>query len=363
MARSISAQPYYTLDQYRIDMGLPMCLFNGVESPNDVVTACDHCWWQWERDMVAGAIQDAMNLIAQHLKFKLGYEYLTDNDHPWHDPIVLNWGYIVGGGIQGLTDVSAAVSASDFTVDPATITVPQASFSGGATEILIVETSTGLEIVPDTITATGANYDIEIDQCKLIEWDNLITQDASSDCITYDNIFPGATWLKLADLTIYREYLDTSDQATIEFGPDCNCYWCGTACAGTTYSGCAYVEDQEISRVRVQLADYDAATGGWSCGYPTLYGCYHGSKASVNYLAGTTTEAPGWERAVRSLAHTFMVVEPCGCSLFKQMVSYDRRIPSVLTTERINCPFGEMNGAWRAWMWLQNVMQGRAYML
>jgi hypothetical protein len=338
-----------------------MDYFNGVENATLSHSGCDHCWSQWEREMVAQALYDAMGTLKTQLKFPLGYEYLIDYDHEWKDPIILNYGHIVGGGIQGLTDVSAAVTASDFTVDPATITIPSASFPGGTSEVLIVETLTGLQIVPDSITVVGANYFIEIDQCKLIEWDNLENQ-TQDTCIDYNAAFPAVTWLKLADLTIYREYLDTTTQASIEFGPDCSCEYCGTACAGDSYSGCVYVVKEEISKVRVQLADYDAATASWSCNFPTLYGCYKGDKATVYYEAGTV-DVPNWEQAVIRLAHTYLVVEPCGCALFDMALKRDRNIPSVLTAERINCPLGTMDGAWYAWQWLQNHMQGRAYMM
>jgi hypothetical protein len=356
MARDINAQPYLTLDRYRQLMNIPLGMFNGIDGyPTDNVTNCDHCWTQWERYMVAQALEDAAGMLATELKYKLGHYYETDLDHPWTDPLLLRWGHVIGGGIQGLTTITP--TASNFTVDPATITVNQSDFSGGASEILIVETSTGLEIVPDSITSVGVTYQIEISQAKLIEWDNL---DGQIDCIDYDATFAAATWLKLADLTVYREYLDTSSQASIEFGPECNCWYCGTACAGTTYTGCVYVQNEEISRVRVQLADYSA--GSWTCNYPTLYGCYHGSKATVYYQAGTTS-TPSWEQMIIRLAHTLMLVEPCGCTLFDMMLKRDRRTPSVLTAERINNPFGDSDGAWWAWQRVVSNQQGRAFMM
>lgn len=361
MARAINAQPYLTLDRYRQIMNLPMCLFNGVENPNESHTHCDHCWSQWEREMVAQGLYDAEEMLATHLMFKLGYHFEEDLDHRWTDPVLLRWGHVVGGGIQGLTDITAAVIASDFTVDPALITIPQASFSGGAGEILVTETATGLEIVPDSITATGANYIIAIHQCKLIEWDNLEDQ-TQETCIDYDALFPAATWLKMADLTIYREYLDTSTQAHVEFGPSCSCYCGGSACAGEIYDACVYVVDEEISKVRVQLGDYNAATASWSCGSAALCGCYQGDKVAVHYQAGTLS-VPNWEQAVIRLAHTYMLVEPCGCALFDVALKRDRRLPSVLTAEQLNNPLGDMNGAWYAWQWVNNHKQGRAYML
>jgi len=356
VARAESAQPYLSLDTYRRIMGIPMCAFNGVENPDENVGACDHYWQQWEREMLAQALYDAEQMLAMHLKFYLGPHYLTDEDRAWTDPLELEYGHIIGGGVRGRTEVVAV--ASDFTVDPATITVAMADFGGGESEIAIVETATGLEIEIDRIADDGINYEISISQCKLIEWDDLEDQ---VDSIDYDNAFPAATWLKLADLTIYREYLDNSDQATITFAPTCSC-WYGTACTGASYDGCVYVLAEQISKVRVAMASRSAEDGSWTCSYPTVCGCYHGSKVSVNYRAGTTN-VPGWKAAIMRLAHTYMLVKPCGCTLFDVALQRDRFLPAVLTAERINCPFGTADGAWYAWQWMMTSQHGRAFML
>ncbi|MHA1962839.1 MAG: hypothetical protein ACW99U_21830 [Candidatus Thorarchaeota archaeon] len=354
MARAEAAQPYFTLDDYRKFMGIPLCAFNGVEDPDETVTKCDHYWTQAEREMVARALYNAEETLALHLRFYIGEHFLTDEDIVWTDPMQLRFGYIVGGGVRGRTEVTP--TASDFTTDPATITVTQTDFPGGTSEIVIVEDSTGYKINPDKVTSAGLSYVIEIDQCKLIEWDDLEDQILPID---YDPLFPAATWLKLADLTIYREYLDDSDQATITFNPACDC-WCGTACTGADYTGCVWVIDTTISKVRVNMSDY--SDGAWTCNYPSLTGCYHGSKVDVNYQAGTTN-IPGWKEAIVRLAHTNMIVAPCGCTLFDQALLRDRNIPPVLTTERINCPLGQSDGAWYVWQWLRTSQHGRAFML
>jgi len=359
MARSLTAspQPYLTLDRYRQILGIPICLFNGVQNPDETINGCDYCWPQWWRDLLAQALSDAEGTLAGVMKFWVGGRYLTDTGLQWQDPMTLKYGYITGGGVRGRTEVTP--SASDFTTDPATITVASASFTNGTSEVVVVEDSTGLEIVPDEITTVGANYVISISQCKLIEWDDL---EDWTECIEYDDSFPAATWLKLADLTVYREYLDTSDQATITLAPTCDCCSCTTACEGDDYTGCVFVFNSEISEVRISLATYDDDDAEWTCSYPTVCGCYHGSTTSVNYLAGTTS-IPGWEQAVIRLAHTYMAIQPCGCAMFDAVWQRDTRIPTTLTAERLNCPFGEMDGAWWAWQWANRHRLGTGFML
>ena len=356
MARSELAQPRLTLDRYRELMHIPVCVFNGVSNPDEPAYGCDRIWTQAMRDEVAYALSDAESILSHHLKYKLGYVYETDYDHRYTNPIVLRWGHIVGGGVRARTAVTEG--AEDFTTDPATITVAQSDFPGGTSEIVIVETSTGLEITPDSITASGTNYVISIGQCKLIEWDDLEFQ---RDPIDYDNTFPADTWLKMADLTIYRQYRDESDQATVVYGPRCSCLFGGVACAGTQYTGCVWVVDYEISEVKVQVAEYNADDEAWT--YLSLYltGCYEGDKCNVNYLAGTTSE-PGYERAIRSLAHALMGFRPCGCAAVDRIWQRDSNIPERITAEQANCLFGQENGAWYAWNWAQAHMLGEAFL-
>lgn len=355
MARSEFGSPYFTLNDFRKRFHIPRCRFNGVENPNEAAGACNHTWHQWERDLLAEAITDAEERIANELRYWLGPHYLVDYDKEWRNPVQLRYGYVTGGGIRGRTEVTP--SASDFTTDPATITVPQASFTGGSTEIVVVDDDTGLEIEIDDIAEVGANYVLSIYQCNLIRWDTLEEQEETID---YDDAFPLATWLKLADITVYREYLDTSSQATITFGPSC-CCWCSSeACTGSEYTGCVYVIDQEIGAVRVNRATY--SSGDWACDNTAVCGCYEGDKVTVRYKAGRT-DAPGWQKAVVQLALSLLDWRPCGCDIFDNAWRRATRTPEVLTAERLNCSFGMSDGAWFAWSWTQNQKNGRGFIL
>lgn len=359
MARAVSAQPLLTLDRYRILLNLPICAFNGVENPSESLKGCDHIWPQFTREMLARVLREAEQALAAELNFTLGLEYQVDHDHPYTHPIILNWGHIVGGGVRARDEITP--SADDFTIDPATITVAQTDFPGGTSEMVIVEDETGLEIVPDKIETVGADYVASINQCKLINWDNLENQ---ADPIDYDDTFPLATWLKLDDLTVYREYRDESDEAQVTYGPRCSCTLVdGSACASTSYTGCVYVVDREVSKVTVQLAEYDADSEIWTGIAAILHGCYEGDKADVKYLAGTT-DVPGYERVIMRLAHAYMIFEPCGCSIADHAWRRDSRIPpaGALTPERANCPYGVEDGAWYAWNWMMRNQQGDAFL-
>jgi len=220
-----------------------------------------------------------------------------------------------------------------------------------------VEDDTGLEVEPDQITTVGANYVISISQYKLLNWAVLEDQ---AETIDYDAAFPAASWLKLADLTVYRQYRDTDTQATITYGPSCNCWCSGAACTGSDYTGCVFVLDRTIGLVRVHRATL--SEGSWSCDQSAICGCYDGDKATVYYEAGTD-DIPGWDQAVFQLAHARMGEQPCGCTLQERQWRRDRIVPSVLTREQLLCPFGLEFGAWAAWSWVTDQAHGKAFML
>jgi len=355
MARSEQAQPYFSLDQYRQRFNIPPWTFNGVENPDENRRGCDHYWTQWERDDLAIALNEAEGLLAERLHFYLGARYLIDQDRPWRNPLQLRYGHVVGPGVRARTEVTPG--ASDFTIDPAMITVPTASFAGGTSEVVVVEDATGLTLEADEIATVGANYVISISQYKLINWANLEDQ---VDTIDYDPLFPLATWLKLADLTVYRQYRDTDTQATITFGPACTCWCAGVACTGCDYTGCVFVLNHDIGTVRIHRATLSA--GVWSCDNSAICGCYSGDKVTVYYEAGTT-DIPGWKQAVFRLAHSRMGEQPCGCVLHERQWRRDRTTPPVLTAERLNCPWGLEQGAWAAWCWITDQAHGKGFML
>jgi hypothetical protein len=66
---------------------------------------------------------------------------------------------------------------------------------------------------------------------------------------------------------------------------------------------------------------------------------------------------------VYRLAHARMGEQPCGCALHERQWSLDRTVPSILTAERLNCPFGLEQGAWGSYTWVADQAHGKAFML
>ena len=377
MARA-THESLLTLDRYReIVQPIPLWAFNGIENPNEVLSGCDRVWAQWEREELARGLCEAEALLKNHLGFSLGRVYEDDVDLEFSSPsLQVNWGYVAGGGVRGRTAVVPA--AWNFTADNATITVPAASFPGGTSEVILVETATGYKIDIDDVVAAGANYTVTVSQAKLVRWPYLQGQTANAP-VAYPAAWPDTThylsevaagiWAN-AGLTVYREYRDTSSQAIIEFGPyvgaliDC---WgaCGGACdtapcIGQAQTACIYVLNARNGVVRIQPATYDATTETWARATACI-NCFNGIKIEAQYLAGAT-DLPGQDMAVVHLAHTLISFTPCGCDTARMMWDDDRYSYSLeegVTGTQLACPFGRKNGAWKAWTWAQTMRLGR----
>ena len=83
----------------------------------------------------------------------------------------------------------------------------------------------------------------------------------------------------------------------------------------------------------------------------------------LNYLSGMDPTSPQAEDAIIRLAHSKMPEEPCGCSVAQRLWKRDRSVPSLLTAERLNCPFGLSDGAWIAWKFAMALKKYRAHTL
>lgn len=326
MARSLVAQPFLTLDAYRRILNIPLYRFNGIDRPDEAVGGCDMCWSQWMRDQLALALYDAEMMLADALGFFIGPRYVTEPRRAFASPVKLRYGHITAIGTRKRTAIMP--SSLDFDADPAEIIISDVS---DPSSIRIVENETLLEIVPDSFTVAGNTVLVRISQAKLLRWSVTSVQ---SSCIDYDPSLPDDTYLKPGDLTVYVETTDDTLQASV-------------------------TDDQTISAATVQIEDA-------ICGIVSLHVSCSTSRNAlinyINYLSGTTA-IPGWENAIISLAHTFMSVEPCGCSLFDVRWQQDARIPPVLSVERLNCPFGQADGAWRAWKWVQQNRIGTAFIV
>ena len=90
---------------------------------------------------------------------------------------------------------------------------------------------------------------------------------------------------------------------------------------------------------------------------------YNPERARLYYLSGLTALSQQMKSALVRLAHTKMPEELCGCDTYTRLWARDRHVPDVLTRERINCPFGMMDGAWEAFKIVQRLKRRKAMVL
>jgi hypothetical protein len=321
---SISA---VSLVDYAALVGYRECAFFGVNHPDNAQYACREIWTQSQRTMVADALAQAQEMIEIELGYFLVPKWTTAERHVWACPILTDHGYVIAPGVVSDTLIEAG-SIVNYGADPAVVIVNGVTCAAG--NIHVFHAGTNDEILPTAMTLVAGLLTISIPWCRLVDpanWDN-----------------PEAGW-SYTDMSIYATEVDvrciTNDEsvnATIICRDRCTC-------GDTRHSGCMYVRQPKIGSVSVSPADY--VGGAWV----KRMICCHPGWVELNYLSGKATLDRSAEMAIVRLAHSLLPSEPCGCDIVHAMWARDREVPTLLTRERLNCPFGVAAGAWFSWVW------------
>jgi hypothetical protein len=299
------------------------CSFWGVRnSPCGDEQGCRDIWTKAQRDMVAFYLAEAQEEIERELRYFLCPRWVTDERHPYTTPVKTTWGYVIAGGVRG-ESVIEDDAAVDLAADPA-IVGPYSTTVTDEDEIAVFHVDSDVEIPPSAVTISGGQVIIEIPRCRLVKPS------------LADNPTTGLNYTGLSNFVstvdVHRVYNDTTTQA-IFVRPACD-----NSCDETTGDACIYVRHSDVGSVNVPLSSL-------------LCGC--GAEfVELNYYAGIGMTRQARDTIIR-LAHSKMPNEPCGCSPINEVWRRDRFVPTVLTTERLNCPFGLSDGAWIAWRWTQ----------
>jgi len=324
------------LERYAQILGISECAFFGV---NEGVGqgVCRPIWSLSERITAAQYLVDAQAELEKILKFPLGKRWFTDNQKPYHCATLTEWKYLLEAGVKVTTNISLA-EAVVHTVDPAVIG-PVATTVTSEDEIHVFHPGTDIEINPSAISIAGGNVTIDIPRCRLV---TLAAADNPSNGLDYSDTSGTGPFEQTVD--VKRVYNDPSTQAELISNHECSVSCSSLGCTAFQDDGCIYITDPVIGAVEVYPASYSG--GVWSRKSIDCHCNYR--YAVLNYRAGVDL-TPQLESMIVRLAHSKMPMQPCGCDEAIYMWKTDRNIPTALTRERVNCPFGLSDGAWYAW--------------
>jgi len=322
--------------RYAYRVGYRECAYAGINHPDNPAYACGAVWTGAQRHLVADALLEAQEELEQEIGYFLAPDWVADERQPWAVRLFTAWGRMIEFGVLADTLVGDSV-AVDYSADPATVTVALGARVPANLHLYHEDTDT--EVYPTGYTLAGGNIVFSLPWCRLVA---PAYEDNDENGLEYTAV---ATW-GAACLDVRERKTDTSDQATLIWRAS-NCST--TPCSDTRKTACGYVRDEWLGIVEVTPATY--SEGAWTrlcaCGLPDW--------ALLNYKAGATALTQQAEDTIIRLAHSKMADEPCGCDVTQRLWQRDRKVPEVLTRERINCPFGLSDGAWWAWKQAQNM--------
>jgi len=331
-----------SLPRYAAIVNYSECAFFGVNHDTSG-RFCRNIWTKPERDQVAKYLAEAQDEIEQVVGYPLAPRWIADEQRPYGCPTMLaDWGKIIEAGVEATANVSLGALV-DHAADPAVVG-PVATTVTDEDEIRVYHPGSDVEIIPSAISIAAGFVTIDIPRCRMVT-------EAEAD-----NAETGLDYTALANfeatVDVKRVYNDPSTHSTLVYPHSCSGSICDCSCDEYTKTGCIYIRNASLGTVDVLPATYSGgewtATGTSCCSRePEL--------VRLNYRAGLTTLTRQAEDTIVRLAHAKMPKEPCGCDPLKQMWDRDRKVPDLLTRERINCPFGMSDGAWIAWRFSQSM--------
>lgn len=325
-----------TLSRYARIIGYDEHRFWGVQREDWLEYQCREYWTRDQRQMAARYLAVAQSMIETELKYALCPTWVADEEQPYTAPLLVRQKRVIAAGVMATVTIQAG-AAVDHTSDPAVIG-PMATTVTDTSEVVVYHPGTTEAIEPQEISISSGLLTIYIPRCRMVK----ITQQGT--VAAYDT---AANFVDTVD--VVRIYNDTSTQAELVWDHECGLACAANGCSEYTQTACMYVRDGEVGSIQVQPATY--ADGTWTKADPAYRGRPY--KVRLNYKAGLAAITPQMEDAIVRLAHTLMPSEPCGCTTIQQLWKRDRNVPLVLDRERINCPFGMMDGAWIAWRMCQ----------
>lgn len=356
-----------SLTEYVQAIGINEYLFYGVKR-GAYVPESTMFWDLYDRMSLYNYLRAAERQIENRIRVRL-YPTWTDEDgeetiladmrgfvsasghtgyYAWHGPWSGRGGYYNSTGLdwkmfiqagQMKRTIYAAHGAVVYAGDWATVTVPSGGGVGSKNEVRVYYAD-GMHTYgpePSKIKVGPVNIIITFPKVRMVK-PELCTRPNIPLEFTDDTNF-------VETVTVAREFNDASVQAIVRTRPSCS-----DDCSEELETGCIFPSERELGYVAIYPACYGG--GQWRRrttfqGIPDV--------AFLHYQSGMKRLPPGWSQAIVRLAHTLMPEAPCptGHQPQDRYWSRDRNINQSVTRERINCPWGLMDGAWYAFMFFE----------
>lgn len=339
------------------------CAFFGVFRDDAEHPDCRDIWTKAQRDDIARYLAEAQEEIENEVGYFLSPRYvvgqlseepngndrLTDNRR-YGLPLSARWMKVIAGGVRAATDVALA-SVVNHAADPAVVG-PIATALTDTAEIHVYHPGTDVEIWPSVITITGGNLTITIPRCRMVKSALADNPKAGLDYNDTTNFE--------STVDVKRIYTDSSTNAVLVWPHQCNSVCASCGCSEYTQTACIYIRDERLGTLDVLPATY--SDGSWrGSGASCLPG--RPERVRLNYLAGMKDLTRQAEDVIVRLAHAKQPAEMCGCQVAHRMWERDRNVPTVLTRERLNAPWGFSDGAYTTWRWAQTMKVSRGSVL
>lgn len=327
-----------TLSRYAEVLGIPDTEFWGVVE-GAFVGPSQIFWTGPERQRIAMRLRQAEELIAAHLGVYLYPRWTEDERHPYvgRNPIPLWWKHLIAAGQRAVSTYAASATVV-YSGDYGIVTVPHGGV-GQESEVRVYYADDTYTWGPEPIDVDfqATNIVITFPRQRLVSPAHMSAADVP------------VHWVDIAEfitrVTVARVYNDPSVHAYVRV--DNGCVPCDEVCQ----TACVRPTDARLSWVNITPAVY--TSGSWVASR-----CFSAApqEARVYYWSGLATLPVGFEDIIIRLAHTLMpeVECPSGKDTHHRFWKRDRRKPEgAVTRERVNCPWGMMDGAWAAWMFVE----------
>lgn len=348
------------LERYAQLTGYSECALYGVNRSGDPHSDCgDRIWGLSQRLLLVKYLREAQDEIEDVVGYPLAPRWISAEQHPLcpsgvgcYDPVQTQYGKVLAAGRKAVSSVAAGAAVS-YASEPAQVVV--ATSVTDPTELQVLHPGSTLEINASDISIAGGNATISIPRCRLVLEAAMDNPEGGLDYADNANFETTVDVQRVSnDPSVNAElvYFHRSD-------PDsggCGCLECGEA----TASACLTLTNPTIGAFDIARATY--ANGAWTPLNGHTRHCYRNAPDAVRlyYKAGISPLPYRAEDTILRLAHAKMPTAPCGCEVLRALWARDTRIPEVLDSARMECPFGMSDGAWIAWRFARSMRLMRA---